>query len=414
MIIPALQIRGGQAVALGGEGRITVLPEDPVELARDLYRYGEIAVLDLDAAREEGDNLELIRQICRVAECRVGGGIRDEQRGDAILRAGARSLMVGTGADEELLSRFPRSKVLVSLDIQDGRVVRRGWQEATDIDPLELALRLRGHCVGFVYALVGHRGRMERTELERFEALRSRLPDHSLTAAGGFTTAEDVRDLDRIGVDCQLGVGEQHDILELAEAFTAALQFEKEGGLLPVVVQDTTGQVLALRQLNEKALRQSLQEGRATYWSRVRGGLWTKGEGSGNAQRLRTVSASANRDALLYVVETEGSSEPGERYSQFGEMSYNLHRIEAVLRARQDTSQHPTKSYTSLMLADREGVRQRIRQEARALAEAESHDEVRWETADLIYFLLLNLAQEGVSLDEVIKELRGRGGRRRT
>jgi phosphoribosyl-ATP pyrophosphohydrolase len=414
MIVPALQIRGGRAVALDGQGHTTALPEDPVELAAALYRYGEIAVVDLDASREEGDNLELIRRICRVAECRVGGGIRDERRGDAILRAGARRLMVGTGADEELLSRFPRSKVLVALDIQDGRVVRRGWQEATDIDPLELALRLRGHCVGFVYALVGHRERMEASELERFEALRSRLPDHSLTAVGGFTSAEDVRDLDRIGVDCQLAVGEQHDVLELAEAFTAALQFEKAGGLLPVVVQDTTGQVLALYQLNEAALRQSLQEGHATYWSRVRGGLWTKGEATGTVQRLRTVCASANRDALLYIVEPQGTPEAGERYSQFGEMSYNLHRIEAVLRARQGSQQRATKSYTSLMLADRDGVRQHIRQEAQALAEARTPDEVRWETADLLYFLLLNLAQEGISLDEVIKELRGRGGRKRT
>lgn len=414
MIIPALQIRQGRAVALRPDGSFVELPDTPVELAQTLYRYGEIAVIDFDASRGEGDNLEIIRQICRVAECRVGGGIRDEKRGDAILRAGARRLMVGTGADEELLSRFPRSKLLVAMDIQDGRVVRHGWQQATQIDPVELALRLRGYCAGFVYALVGHRAIMEGTEVERFRAVRSRLPDHSLTVVGGVAEADDVRDLDRIGVDCQLAVGEDNGVSELAEAYAAVLKFEKRGGLLPVVVQDTAGQVLSLYKTNSEALRHTLQEGRATYWSAVRGGLWIKGEASDNVQDVRTVRASANRDALLYTVSHSGQQGPGETYSQFDEMSYNLLRIEQVLQKRQGGGTDPTKSYTSIMLADRDGIKRRIRDEAEALSKAGTRDEVRWETADLLYFLLLNLVQEGVSLDEVVKELRGRAGRRRS
>lgn len=413
MIIPAIHLSAGRAVVFGADGQERALPEHPLEIAKILARYGEISVLDLDAATEKGDNLDLLRRICRVAECRVGGGIRDEARGDALLRAGARAIVVGTGADEELLSRFPRSKVLVAMDIQDGRVVRRGWQEDTGLDPVDLALKLRGHCDGFVYALVGHRQSMEKIELERFEALRSRLPDHSLTAVGGFGTPDDVRNLDRLGVDAQVAYQDPSQGLDLAECAAAVPDFERSGGLVPVIVQDTAGQVVALHQTNQEGLLASLRTGQATYWSRVRGGLWVKGEGSGNVQDLQTLRISGNRDALLYVVEQTGAADSRGRYSAFGDMSFNLHRLEQVLRKRQAVGD-PKRSYSSVMLADREGVRRQILEEARALAAAQTLEELRYETADLVYYVLLNLVQEGLSLDDILRELRGRAGRRRS
>lgn len=412
MIVPALQLHHGRAVAIREGTAPVVLSDDPVDLARSLYRYGEITVLDLDASLQQGDNLDLIRRICRVAEARVGGGIRDEGRGDALLRAGARRLVIGSGAEQTLLSSFPRSKVLVALDIQDGRVVRNGWKQTTNIDPVGWAVSLAGYCSGFVYTLVGHREQMQPGEVEQLESVRSRLPEHSLTVAGGVASADDVRGLDRSGIDVQIAVGEDHGIGEMADALAAIIKFEQSGGLVSVIVQDTAGQVLALHQSNEEALRHTLQSGSGTYWSRMRGGIWTKGGSSGRTHKVITVRASASRDALLYQVVVEGDREPGERYSQFDEISYNLTRIEEVLRRRQSQTD-PRKSYTSIMLADREGVRKRIRQESRALSGATKRNEVLWETADLLYFVLLNLVQEGISLQEVLRELRGRGGRRR-
>ena len=412
MIVPSLQLYRGRAMALRPGGTYQELPDDPVDLGGTLYRYGEISVVDLDAARGEGDNLELVRRICRVAEARVGGGIREEKQGDALLRAGARRLLIGTHADPTLLMAFPRSKVLVAIDVRDGRVVRGERQEATDVDPVTRALELAQDCSGFVISLVGHSGRIGGSDVEQLEAIRARLPDHSLAVAGGVRSPGDVRDLDRSGIDVLVAVGEDHGIGEMADGLAALVRFEQSGGLVPVIVQDTAGQVIALHQSNEEAFRLTLQSGKGTYWSRMRGGIWTKGEVSGRTHQVLTVRPSASRDALLYQVRVEGTREPGERYSQFDEISYNLFRIEDVLRRRQGQSD-PRKSYTSIMLADREGVRQRIRQEARALSQATLQEEVLWETADLLYFVLLNLVQEGISLQDVIRELRGRAGRRR-
>jgi len=86
------------------------------------------------------------------------------------------------------------------------------------------------------------------------------------------------------------------------------LDFEKMGGLLPAVVQDSSdGEVLMVGFMNRPAMERTLQEGYVTFFSRTRNQLWTKGEGSGN--RLRVVSAhtDCDRDTLLLRVTVEGA-----------------------------------------------------------------------------------------------------------
>ena len=82
MLIPSIDIINGKAVQLK-QGKEFVLESErsPMELARDFNRCGEIAVIDLDAAMGKGNNRELIKDICRIADVRVGGGIRDIGRG---------------------------------------------------------------------------------------------------------------------------------------------------------------------------------------------------------------------------------------------------------------------------------------------------------------------------------------------
>jgi phosphoribosyl-AMP cyclohydrolase len=88
----------------------------------------------------------------------------------------------------------------------------------------------------------------------------------------------------------------------------ADLDFEKMGGLLPAVVQDSSdGEVLMVGFMNRPAMERTLQEGYVTFFSRTRNQLWTKGESSGN--RLRVVSAhtDCDRDTLLLRVTVEGA-----------------------------------------------------------------------------------------------------------
>lgn len=89
---------------------------------------------------------------------------------------------------------------------------------------------------------------------------------------------------------------------------TAEFDFDKLGGLLPAVVQDSMdGEVLMVGFMNREALERTLEGGYVTFFSRTRQTLWMKGENSGN--RLRVVSArtDCDRDTLLLRVEVEGA-----------------------------------------------------------------------------------------------------------
>lgn len=94
-----------------------------------------------------------------------------------------------------------------------------------------------------------------------------------------------------------------------------ALDFEKGGGIIPVIVQDdATGEVLTLAYCNREALDRTLDTSRSWFWSRSRQRLWMKGEESGNTQEVVRVLADCDSDALVYVVKPSGPAcHTGER-----------------------------------------------------------------------------------------------------
>lgn len=88
---------------------------------------------------------------------------------------------------------------------------------------------------------------------------------------------------------------------------TAAIDFEKAGGLVAGIVQDdATGEVLMLGFLNEQSYARTLESGFVTFWSRSRNQLWMKGETSGNRLRVVTAATDCDSDALLFRVAVEG------------------------------------------------------------------------------------------------------------
>ena len=87
------------------------------------------------------------------------------------------------------------------------------------------------------------------------------------------------------------------------------LNFDKLGGLVPVVVQDyTSGEVLMLAFMNHQAWEQTLRSGRATYWSRSRNQLWVKGEKSGNFQEVKEIYIDCDQDSVLLKVVQRGGA----------------------------------------------------------------------------------------------------------
>lgn len=226
MIFPCIDLMGGKVVQLV-QGREKALEGDaPEEMLRKFAAFPEIQVIDLDAAMGRGSNDALVRMIAGSAATRLGGGVRDAARARALVEQGARKVIVGTsaftksGVNEPLLAEIcdavGRDRVIVAVDSKGGRIVVKGWQEATELTAESVLRSLEPYCSGFLCTYVDKEGMMQGTDLDWFRRLRS-ATSLELTAAGGITTLDDVRALLGMGVHAALGMAVYTGRLSLAD-----------------------------------------------------------------------------------------------------------------------------------------------------------------------------------------------------
>jgi len=195
----------------------------------------------------------------------------------------------------------------------------------------------------------------------------------------------------------------------------SAVRFD-EKGLVPVVVQDArTGEVLTLAYANREALEETLRTRRSTFYSRSRQALWSKGETSGNVQEVVEVLLDCDGDAVVYRVVPQGPAcHTGERtcFHQAllpgpKDLGFVLGRVHATIEERLRTL--PEGSYVARMhRAGLDRILKKVAEEAGEVilaAKNGSPEELRHEAADLLFHLLLTLAESGVSPEEVAETL---------
>jgi phosphoribosyl-ATP pyrophosphohydrolase/phosphoribosyl-AMP cyclohydrolase len=409
MLVPSIDISNGKAVQLR-QGKELVLESerDPVELAREFNRYGEVAVIDLDAALGKGENRELIKRMCAVADVRAGGGIRDVASGRDLLRAGAKSIIVGTKATPEFLSEFPRNRVMVALDNIDNEVVDRGWTNATGESIWDRAQRLNDYCNGYLVTFVRSEGTLTGLPIDSAkEAMQKlKLP---VTVAGGIANADQVVELSLLGLDVQVGMALYQGKLHPADCVVESVKFD-EKGLVPTIVQDLTGQVLMLAYSNKESLNRALREGKGIYFSRSRQGIWEKRATSGNRQKLVSCRVDCDRDTVLFKVEQENAACHRDSYSCFGQASasenFSMTRLFETLQQRKSTA--PAGSYSATLFQDRRKLLKKLMEEAYEVASFDSAENLKWEIADLLYFASVLAVDEGISWQQIEAELGGR------
>ncbi|ANQ48201.1 phosphoribosyl-AMP cyclohydrolase [Flammeovirga yaeyamensis] len=96
--------------------------------------------------------------------------------------------------------------------------------------------------------------------------------------------------------------------LELEEGKELNIQFDKRGGLVPVIVQDIDSMEILMQGWgNEASLKMTLEKGMATFWSTSRNELWTKGETSGDYLKMVDILTDCDQDVLLYKVKMMGN-----------------------------------------------------------------------------------------------------------
>jgi phosphoribosylformimino-5-aminoimidazole carboxamide ribotide isomerase len=210
VIIPCIDLMGGKVVQLV-QGREKALEGGtPLEMLERFARFPEIQVIDLDAAMGQGSNNDLVQLIAARAKTRVGGGVRTPERARGLIEQGAHRVIVGTAAFqrqllEQIAAAVGPERLIIALDSKAGKVVVKGWQEATEFSAEQVIRQLEPYCCGFLCTYVDKEGLMQGTDLDWFRRLRA-ATKHELTAAGGITTMEEIRELQKLGIHAALGM----------------------------------------------------------------------------------------------------------------------------------------------------------------------------------------------------------------
>jgi len=402
MIIPSIDLVRGRTVQLVGGEAEAIDAGDPVPILERFSIAGEVAVIDIDAARGEDSNETVIKDLCRRAQIRVGGGIRDVETALAWLDAGAAKVIIGTAAAPELLSQLPADRVIVALDSRDGKVVTHGWRTNTPDSVLARVAELKDLVGGFLVTFVELEGRMRGTDLDRARDVIVAAGQARVTIAGGIATAEEVATIDRLGGDAQVGMALYSGELGLAEAIAAPLVSDRDDGLWPTVVVDELGAALGLTWSSVASLDQAVERRQGIYQSRRRG-LWEKGATSGATQDLLGVAVDCDRDALRFTVRQHGDGFCHlDTRSCWGEDA-GIGRLSRRLARLADEPE--SESNTVRLLNDAVLLSAKLREEADELAAASSRRDVTEEIADVIYFTLVKAVAAGVDLADVEREL---------
>lgn len=215
MLIPSIDLQNGHVVQLVQGERLAIEAPDPEPWIRKFARFPRVQLIDLDAAKGQGDNAAMVATICGRLPCRVGGGIRSLDRARAVLDAGAHAVIVssalfrGGAVDLEFARRLAEAigpeQVIAAVDSRGGRVAIHGWKTVLPITAVEAVLALEPYCGEFLYTHVDTEGLMGGTDMDAILAVR-RATARRVTAAGGITTRQDIDRLHAQQVDAVVGM----------------------------------------------------------------------------------------------------------------------------------------------------------------------------------------------------------------
>lgn len=195
------------------------------------------------------------------------------------------------------------------------------------------------------------------------------------------------------------------------------IQFD-EKGLVPAIVQDAaTYEVLTLAYMNKESLEKTIETGETWFYSRSRQELWHKGATSGNTQKVVSIQFDCDKDALVVKVEPAGPACHTGATSCFGAPFYGekntalpysiLQQLEEVIADRQQN--RPEGAYTTYLFEKGvDKILKKVGEEASEViiaAKNRDKEELQWESADLLYHLLVLLREQDLPLNDVLSVL---------
>lgn len=197
------------------------------------------------------------------------------------------------------------------------------------------------------------------------------------------------------------------------------LKFDDKGLIPAILVDDESGDVLMMAYMNRESLNISIERKLACFWSRSRGELWLKGETSGNYQHIREIVADCDRDTLLVYVKPDGPACHLGNESCFvddvmprEETKHERFTLCGLMELIKGRKNEPVEgSYTSYLFGKGlDKILKKIGEESSEVIIAAKNDrkEAVYEISDLVYHLLVLMAEMNIDTRDIIKELASR------
>jgi phosphoribosylformimino-5-aminoimidazole carboxamide ribotide isomerase len=215
MLIPSIDLMGGRIVQLVQGERLAVETDDIDAWIDRFAGWPKVQLIDLDAAKAQGHNNDLVTRICAALPCRVGGGIRSLERARDVIAQGATHAIVGSALfrggsiDErfarELSDSLGPDRLIAAVDSKGGQVVIDGWRTTLPITAVDAVMQLEPFFGGFLYTHVDREGLLQGTDMSAIAMVRG-ATEREVIAAGGITTMEEVEQLELMGVDAVVGM----------------------------------------------------------------------------------------------------------------------------------------------------------------------------------------------------------------
>lgn len=226
MLIPSIDLMGGRIVQLVQGEKLKLAFDDFEYWIRRFEKYPLVQLIDLDAAKRQGDNRLLIEKIAHRLPCQVGGGIGTVEKAKAALKAGAKRVIIGSALfggsgngnpvnlefAEALAAAVGVEQLVFSVDTKGGRVAVKGWKVQVNLTPEAAIPQLEPYCSAFLYTHIDKEGTMQGFPIEVAQRLKQ-MTARQLIVAGGIREQAEIDALDAIGVDAVAGMAVYSGIL---------------------------------------------------------------------------------------------------------------------------------------------------------------------------------------------------------
>ncbi len=407
-----------------------VTKEDPVAEAKFYNDTGAdaVAFFDSQASREGLEkNIPIIKEISRVVDIPIiaCGGVRRLEDVKKLLYAGASKVCMKSapleniGIVREASDRFGSERIIVTIDLTECA------------DPVAYGKTLKEAGAGELLLL--HYDKLSDYP-EMVQKIRREVGLPVIASSYSMDGKEIAELLTATQAETMsLYNLQQHDVMQIKHAcreagvqvnlFESSMTFDQfktdEKGLIPCIVQDyKTDEVLMMAYMNSESFDQTIRTGRMTYFSRSRQELWVKGETSGHFQFVKSLTIDCDKDTLLAKVSQIGAAcHTGNRscfFTPLVEKSYDdtnpLTIFEDVYKVIMDRKKRPREGSYTNYLFDKgiDKILKKFGEEATEVVIAAKNpdaEEIKYEISDLLYHMMVLMAERDVTWEDVTREL---------